>query len=107
MGKKGFLASCTTFFFAAPIVTAAPAPAAPMPNITLVRQHLFESIGRTYTDKEFDELCFEFGVEVDDVETETIEVGAYALHNHERYPFLTLLRLSSPRMVAKRSMWCT
>lgn len=45
-----------------------------MPNITVIRDHLFAAIGRTYTDKEFDELCFEFGVEVDDVETETIEV---------------------------------
>lgn len=44
-----------------------------MPNITLIRSHLFEAIGRTYTDKEFDELCFEFGVEVDDVATEVIE----------------------------------
>jgi phenylalanyl-tRNA synthetase beta chain len=45
-----------------------------MPNITLIRQHLFDAIGKSYTDKEFDELCFEFGVEVDDVETEIIEV---------------------------------
>lgn len=45
-----------------------------MPNITLIRDHLFAAIGRTYTDKEFDELCFEFGVEVDDVMTEVIEV---------------------------------
>jgi Phe-tRNA synthetase beta subunit B1 domain len=45
-----------------------------MPNITVVREHLFAAIGRQYTDKEFDELCFEFGVEVDDVETEVVEV---------------------------------
>lgn len=45
-----------------------------MPNITLIREHLFNAIGKKYTDKEFDELCFEFGVEVDDVETVTIEV---------------------------------
>ncbi len=45
-----------------------------MPNITLIRSHLFEAIGRNYSDKEFDELCFEFGVEVDDVATEVIEV---------------------------------
>jgi hypothetical protein len=45
-----------------------------MPNITLIRSHLFEAIGRSYTDKEFDELCFEFGVEVDDVAKELIEV---------------------------------
>eukprot|EP01040_Poterioochromonas_malhamensis_P020065 gene20065-23878_t len=44
-----------------------------MPNITLIRDHLFEAIGKKYTDHEFDELCFEFGVEVDDVATETIE----------------------------------
>jgi phenylalanyl-tRNA synthetase beta chain len=47
-----------------------------MPNITLVRSHLFETIGRSYTDKEFDELCFEFGVEVDDVMTEIVEFTA-------------------------------
>ena len=45
-----------------------------MPNITLIRDHLFEAIGRSYTDKEFDELCFEFGVEVDDIATEIVEV---------------------------------
>eukprot|EP01036_Dinobryon_divergens_P027529 gene27529-36323_t len=44
-----------------------------MPNITLIRDHLFEAIGRSYTDKEFDELCFEFGVEVDDIATEIVE----------------------------------
>lgn len=44
-----------------------------MPNITLIRSHLFEAIGKDFTDKEFDELCFEFGVEVDDIETEIIE----------------------------------
>lgn len=46
-----------------------------MPNITLIRDHLFEKIGRSYTEKEFDELCFEFGVEVDDVAQEVIEVS--------------------------------
>ncbi len=45
-----------------------------MPNITVIRDHLFDAIGRTYTEQEFDELCFEFGVEVDDVCKEVIEV---------------------------------
>ena len=45
-----------------------------MPNITVVRDHLFAAIGKSYSDSEFDELCFEFGVEVDGVETELIEV---------------------------------
>ena len=46
-----------------------------MPNITLIREHLFEAIGKKFTDEEFDELCFEFGVEVDDVETQVVEVS--------------------------------
>ncbi len=46
-----------------------------MPNITVIRDQLFEAIGRTYTEQEFDELCFEFGVEVDDVATEVVEVS--------------------------------
>ncbi len=46
-----------------------------MPNITVIRDQLFEAIGRTYTEQEFDELCFEFGVEVDDVATEVIDVS--------------------------------
>lgn len=49
-----------------------------MPNITVVRDHLFEAIGRQYTDQEFDELCFEFGVEVDDISTEVVEVSSFA-----------------------------
>jgi phenylalanyl-tRNA synthetase beta chain len=48
-----------------------------MPNITVIRSHLFERIGRHYTDDEFDELCFEFGVEVDGIASEVIEVSYY------------------------------
>ena len=44
-----------------------------MPTINLVRDHLFAAIGKTYTDDEFDELCFEFGVEVDKVSEEEVE----------------------------------
>jgi len=97
-----------------------------MPNITLIRQHLFEAIGRTYTDKEFDELCFEFGVEVDDVETETIEVCMHALHalhdvgqpdapppptpltspTHRWATFFFFCASSLPT-AARKSTWCT
>lgn len=31
---------------------------------------LFRSLGKTFTDEEFDELCFEFGIELDEVVTE-------------------------------------
>jgi len=47
-----------------------------MPTISLIRPHLFAAIGKTYTDAEFDELCFEFGVEVDDIVTEVVEFTA-------------------------------
>ena len=63
-----------------------------MPNVTLIRSHLFEAIGRTYTDKEFDELCFEFGVEVDDVETQLIEVNTCFKRS---YAMLILVRCSN------------
>mgnify|MGYP003387047385 CR=1 FL=1 len=45
-----------------------------MPNITVIRDDLFAAIGKTFTDKEFDEVCFDFGVEIDDISTEVIEV---------------------------------
>ena len=48
-----------------------------MPTITLVRSHLFEAIGQEYTDEQFDELCFEFGVEVDGIETQIVEVTRF------------------------------
>lgn len=47
-----------------------------MPNITLIRDHLFKAVGAEYTDEAFDDLCFEFGVEVDDVETQIVEFTA-------------------------------
>lgn len=52
-----------------------------MPTVNLIRDHLFESIGQTYTDEEFDELCFEFGVEVDDIVTEMVEVRHSLCHS--------------------------
>jgi len=58
---------------------------AKMPNITLVRSQLFESIGKQYTDAEFDELCFEFGVEVDDVESQVIEFTVDGKHVKEEH----------------------
>lgn len=41
-----------------------------MPTVSVGRDHLFEALGRTYEQEEFEELCFEFGIELDDVTTE-------------------------------------
>lgn len=38
------------------------------------RDDLFEALGRTYTEDEFDELCFEFGIELDEVTSEAMEL---------------------------------
>ncbi|EJK60932.1 hypothetical protein THAOC_18650 [Thalassiosira oceanica] len=44
-----------------------------MPTVSVGRDALFAHLGRTYTDDEFDELCFEFGVELDEVTSEREE----------------------------------
>ena len=76
-----------------------------MPNITLIRDNLFAAIGRSYTEKEFDELCFEFGVEVDDVATEVIEV-AYSISTVPLLHCSLLLFGSLLATEVKQSMSC-
>lgn len=41
-----------------------------MPTISLVRDELFDALGKAYTDEEFEELCFAFGIELDEITTE-------------------------------------
>ncbi|XP_006637645.1 phenylalanine--tRNA ligase beta subunit [Lepisosteus oculatus] len=41
-----------------------------MPTVSVKRNLLFEALGRDYTDEEFDELCFEFGLELDEITSE-------------------------------------
>ena len=41
-----------------------------MPTVIVNRDALFKAIGKTFTDEEFDNLCFEFGIELDDVTSE-------------------------------------
>ncbi|XP_037122906.1 phenylalanine--tRNA ligase beta subunit [Syngnathus acus] len=41
-----------------------------MPTVGVKRDLLFKALGRIYTDEEFDELCFEFGLELDEITTE-------------------------------------
>ena len=62
-----------------------------MPTISVDREQLMTALGQTMTEQEFDELCFEFGLELDEVVHEDdgkitykIEVGA------NRYDLLCL-----------------
>ncbi|KAK4490066.1 hypothetical protein RD792_000720 [Penstemon davidsonii] len=41
-----------------------------MPTVSIGRDRLFQALGRTYTEEEFEDLCFKFGIELDDVTTE-------------------------------------
>jgi phenylalanyl-tRNA synthetase beta chain len=41
-----------------------------MPTLAVARDFLFRLIGKTYSEKQFEDLCFEFGVELDDVTSE-------------------------------------
>ncbi|XP_034295305.1 phenylalanine--tRNA ligase beta subunit [Pantherophis guttatus] len=41
-----------------------------MPTVDVKRDLLFQALGRSYTDEEFDELCFEFGLELDEITSE-------------------------------------
>ncbi|MBN3295699.1 phenylalanine--tRNA ligase beta subunit [Amia ocellicauda] len=41
-----------------------------MPTVSVKRDLLFKALGREYTDEEFDEVCFEFGLELDEITSE-------------------------------------
>lgn len=41
-----------------------------MPTVSVGRDRLFKALGKTFTKEEFDDLCFQFGIELDDVTTE-------------------------------------
>ncbi|XP_010681993.2 phenylalanine--tRNA ligase beta subunit, cytoplasmic [Beta vulgaris subsp. vulgaris] len=41
-----------------------------MPTVSVGRDRLFDALGQTYEDKEFEELCFRFGIELDAITTE-------------------------------------
>ncbi|GMH97782.1 hypothetical protein TrST_g12655 [Triparma strigata] len=43
------------------------------PTLSVQRSRLFTALNKTYTDQEFDELCFEFGVELDEITNEREE----------------------------------
>ena len=45
-----------------------------MPTVSVEKELLFSHIGQTYTDDQFDELCFEFGVELDEITSEREEI---------------------------------
>ncbi|KAF8760272.1 phenylalanyl-tRNA synthetase subunit beta [Rhizoctonia solani] len=45
----------------------------PRPTVAVDKADLYERLGRVYTTAEFDELCFDFGIELDEDTTEEVE----------------------------------
>lgn len=41
-----------------------------MPTVIVKRNNFFKAIGKTFTDEEFNDLCFQFGIELDEVTSE-------------------------------------
>jgi phenylalanyl-tRNA synthetase beta chain len=44
-----------------------------MPTVSVEKELLFDHMGRSYSDEAFDELCFEFGIELDEITSEREE----------------------------------
>jgi len=44
-----------------------------MPTVAIERIALMEALGKNYTEEEFDELCFAYGIELDEVTSERLE----------------------------------
>ena len=44
-----------------------------MPTVGIEREQLFRALGRSYTEQEFDQLCFDYGLELDEVVVEKVE----------------------------------
>lgn len=42
-----------------------------MPTISVDKAELFKALGREFTTEQFDELCFEFGIELDEDTTDS------------------------------------
>ncbi len=72
-----------------------------MPTLSVDRQALFEALGVTYTEEEFADLCFDFGLELDEVEedpetgkvTFKVDIGA------NRYDLLCLEGLARALLI--------
>ena len=75
-----------------------------MPTVTVVREALMSALGQQYTDKDFEDLCFEFGVELDDICTEAVmhrkektEIAAGSAAQEEKMEMVYKIDISANR----------
>ena len=45
-----------------------------MPNVNVLRSELFEAVGKTFTDEAFEDLCFQFGLELEIGDAEEMQM---------------------------------
>jgi phenylalanyl-tRNA synthetase beta chain len=62
-----------------------------MPTVSVVKTKLFKALALpdTYTDKEFDHLCFEFGIELDEITSER-EIAAKGIKDKSSVDLSTI-----------------
>lgn len=67
-----------------------------MPTVAVPRDRLFELLEREYTEEEFDDLCFEFGLELDDVVEEAPKIGSRAMSAGVNIEKVTMYKIEVP-----------
>lgn len=73
-----------------------------MPVVSVNRASLFRELGREYSEEAFDQLCFDFGIELDDVEEEDDGTVIYKIDiPANRYDLLCLEGLARALRVFK------
>ncbi|GIY41371.1 phenylalanine--tRNA ligase beta subunit [Caerostris extrusa] len=82
-----------------------------MPTLSIKEELLFKALGRRYTEEEFNELCFEFGLELDEVVMEkpdpsqNLEVCVYKIDiPANRYDLLCLEGLCRALQIFQNKM---
>ena len=72
-----------------------------MPTIGVNRTSLFSALGQEFTEREFDSLCFDFGLELDEVveDPETGEVTYKIEVGANRYDLLCLEGLARSLLI--------
>ena len=80
-----------------------------MPTVPIRVDLLHQALGRVYTEKEFDELCFDFGIELDEVTT-VGEMGASRADAKEVGTSVAIVSTSSAatawRATTASAWWC-
>ena len=56
------------------------------PIVSTIRDDLFARLGKVYSEEEFELLCFEFGIELDDVTSEKEIVSKEQVRPIHRLP---------------------